>query len=84
MTGPELRDARATLAKMWNLEQPVSMADMGRLLRLKGRDPGATIRDWERRDGPTGPAAVAVHLMLAGALPPDFHKIYNADDEWQN
>jgi hypothetical protein len=48
------------------------MAEMGRALRLGGRDPGESIRDYER--GTTrisGPMSVAVELMLSGALPPD-------------
>lgn len=72
MTGPELRDARATLGHMWGLSRPLQMSEMGRALRLGGRDPGASIRDYER--GTTrvsGPMSVAVRMMLAGALPPD-------------
>lgn len=72
MTGPELYAARSTLGHMWGLGRPLRMAEMGRALRLSGRDPGASIRDYER--GTTrisGPMAVAVQMMLAGALPPD-------------
>lgn len=57
---------------MWNVGRPVSMAEMGRALRLGGRDPGESIRDYER--GTTkisGPMSVAVEMMLAGSLPPD-------------
>jgi hypothetical protein len=72
MTGPDLYAARFTLGHMWGLGRPLRMAEMGRALRLSGRDPGASIRDYER--GTTrisGPMAVAVQMMLAGALPPD-------------
>lgn len=72
MTPDELRDARARLGSMWGLGRPLRMAEMGRALRLSGRDPGASIRDYER--GTTkisGPVSVAVEMMLAGALPPD-------------
>ena len=69
MTGDELREARARLGQMWGLGRPLGMAELGRALRLQGRDVGATIRDWERRDGPTGPAAVAIEAMLAGYRP---------------
>lgn len=71
MTGEQLREARAILGRMWGLPGPVPMAEMGRILRLQGRDPGATIRDWERGNGPTGPASVAIEMMLAGAKPPE-------------
>jgi hypothetical protein len=46
------------------------MSEMGRALRLQGRDVGTTVRDWERGDGPTGPASVAIEAMLAGYRPP--------------
>ena len=72
MTGDELRDARATLGHMWGLGRPLRMAEMGRALRLGGRDPGASIRDYERgKTGISGPMSVAVDMMLKGALPPD-------------
>ena len=71
MTPDQLRDARARLGLMWGLGRPLHMSEMGRALRLSGRDPGASIRDYER--GTTrisGPVSVAVEMMLAGALPP--------------
>ncbi|MEW5422631.1 hypothetical protein [Amorphus sp. 3PC139-8] len=71
MTGDELRDARRRLGEMWGLGRPLRMSEMGRALRLQGRDPGATVRDWERKDAISGPVSVAVDLMLAGTMPPD-------------
>ena len=71
MTPDQLRDARSRLGLMWGLGRPLHMSEMGRALRLSGRDPGASIRDYER--GTTrisGPVSVAVEMMLAGALPP--------------
>ena len=72
MTGAELNEARGRLGVLWSLGRPVSMAEMGRCLRLGGRDPGESIRDYER--GTTrisGPVSVAVEMMLSGILPPD-------------
>jgi hypothetical protein len=72
MTGEELRAARRTLGEIWGLGRPLHAAELGRLLGLRGRDPGQSILDWEER-GPSGPAAVAVELMLAtGAKPSTF------------
>ncbi len=71
MDGDELREARRTLGEMWGLGRPLFLAEIARALRLKGRDPGNTIAQWERQDGPTGPASVALEMMLAGARPPD-------------
>jgi hypothetical protein len=56
---------------MWGLDRPLHAAELARALRLAGRDPGLTILRWER--GVTtvsGPASVAIDMMLAGAKPP--------------
>jgi hypothetical protein len=71
MTGKQLLAARVKLGKMAGLDRQLHKSELGRALRLLGRDPGASINDWERGDGPTGPASVAVEMMLAGASPPD-------------
>lgn len=69
MTPDELRDARATLGIMWGkpLGRPLTMSEMGHALHLRGRDPGASVRDLERGHTQiSGPIAVAVRAMLAG------------------
>lgn len=71
MNADELRASRERLGIMWGLGRPLHMSELARALRLTGRDPGQTIRGWERGDGPTGPASVAIEMMLAGARPPD-------------
>jgi hypothetical protein len=68
----ELYAARRTLGEMWGLGRPLRASEMGRVLRLGGRDPGASIRDYERgKTKISGPLSVAVEMMLAGAKPPD-------------
>lgn len=70
MTGDELRAARGALGELWGLGRPLRMAEMGRALRLGGRDPGESIKAYE--DGKTsisGPITVAVEMMLDGARP---------------
>ena len=70
MTPKQMRDARAILGQMWGLNRPLHMAEMGRALRLQGRDPGASVRDWERGATPiSGPVSVAIEAMLAGYRP---------------
>lgn len=72
MTGPDLHAARATLGELWGKGRPLHMSELGRALRLGGRDPGASIRDYERgATSISGPISVAVEMMLRGALPPD-------------
>jgi len=72
LTPDELRDARATLGEMWGLGRPLHASEMGRAVRLGGRDPGESIRDYERgKTAISGPLSVAVEMMLAGMLPPD-------------
>ncbi len=72
MNPEDLTKARAILGKMWGFKRDVSCAELGRALRLKGKNPGESIRDYER--GTTkisGPVSVAVDMMLAGMIPPD-------------
>lgn len=72
MTPDEMRDARGTLGELWGLSRPLKMSEMGRALGLGGRDPGESIRDYERgRTTISGPVRNLVRLYLAGALPPD-------------
>ena len=70
MNGDELRQARATLGELWGLGRALKMSEMGRALRLGGRDPGESIRDYERgKTSIGGPISVAVEMMLDGAMP---------------
>lgn len=70
MTPAQLRDARAVLGQIWGLGRPLRMSELGRALRLQGRDPGASVRDWERGHTPiSGPVSIAVEAMLSGFRP---------------
>jgi hypothetical protein len=70
MTGRDIRRARATLGKLWGLDRPLHAAELGRALRLQGRDPGRSILDWECGKTPiTGPVSIAIEAMLAGYEP---------------
>lgn len=72
MTGPEMRDARAELGELWGFGRPLHMSEMGRAVGLGGKDPGQSIRDYER--GATrisGPLSMLIRLYLKGILPPD-------------
>lgn len=72
MTPKQMRDARGKLGKLWGLDRPLHMSEMGRALRLQGRDPGASVRDWERgHTAISGPVSIAVEAMLAGFRPKD-------------
>jgi hypothetical protein len=69
MTGAQVPKARATLGQL-GLGRPLYAAELGRLLRLSGRDPGQTVLRWESgQRGIGGPIALLIELMLAGALP---------------
>lgn len=72
MTPAEFYAARATLGQLWGLGRPLKMSEMGRALGLGGRDPGESIRDYERgKTTISGPVARLVRVYLNGALPPD-------------
>lgn len=72
----DLKSAMSTLGLMWGLDRPLHNAEMGRALRLTGRDVGATVQTWllsldKGGRAVTGPVQVAIAMMLAGATPPD-------------
>lgn len=72
MTGDEMQAARVKLGELWGLDRQVLSAELGRVLGLGGRDPGESIRDYERgKTRISGPVALAIDLMLAGARPAD-------------
>ena len=75
MTGAQIRKARATLGRMWGLDRPLRAAELGRILRLHGRDPGASVLAWENGTPISGPVSVAVEMMLRGAEPPTLEMI---------
>lgn len=71
MTPKELEQARDALGQMWRLGGPLKAADLGRLLEIERRDPGATVRAWETgktQDVP-GPVSAYVKALLAGYVP---------------
>lgn len=70
MNGNDLKAARETLGLRW-AGRRLASAELGRALRLQGKRPGDTVIEWERGSGPSGPASVAIEMMLAGAAPPD-------------
>lgn len=64
--------ARATLGELWGKGRPLHASEMGRACRLGGRDPGASIRDYERgKTTISGPLSALIELYLKGVLPPD-------------
>lgn len=76
MSAADVASAMAKLGAMWGLDRPLHNAELGRALRLTGRDVGATVQEWLRpidKGGRnvTGPVQVAIEMMLAGAMPPD-------------
>ena len=82
MTPADLYAARATLGLMWGLGRPLKASEMGRVLRLGGRDPGESVRDYERgKTRISGPVSLAVELMLAGAVPPGWADLGPGSDD---
>jgi hypothetical protein len=72
MTPDQLHAARRALGEQWGKGRPLKASELGKALRLGGRDPGESIRDYERgKTKISGPMSVAVELFLRGVLPPD-------------
>jgi len=77
MTPDELRDVRTTLSKRWGLDSPLSLAEMAACLKLRGKFPGASMRDYERgKTAITGPLEVAVLGLLAMDEPPEWAELF--------
>jgi hypothetical protein len=80
MTGEELNDARRLIGNYFG--EQISFADMARIVGLadpsdNGKD---TIRKWEDGDGPSGPVATLVNLIVAGldqSAPPDVRAFFD-------
>lgn len=72
MTPAELKTARDKLGGLWGKGRPLHLSEMGRALGLGGRDPGESVRHYERGETRiSGPIANLVRLYLSGVLPPD-------------
>lgn len=72
MNGSDLYAARASLGDLWGFKRPLHASELGRALRLSGRDPGASVRDYERgHTNISGPISALVEMYLAGFPPPD-------------
>jgi len=83
MTGEELKTARHLIGDY--LGERISLADMALLIGLadptgNGKD---TVRNWEDGDGPSGPVALLVGLIVEGLEvgPPAGHD-YAAIFQW--
>lgn len=64
MTADEIRAVRKTLG--------LSVADMGRALRLKGANAGRSVRDWEAgRRQPSGPVSLLYEAFRDGRIRPE-------------
>ena len=74
-SGPvDIRAARGALGEMWGLGRPLALAEMGRVLGFKSRDPGRQVKEMEDGRELSGPVVLAVGLMLDGARPSDLDR----------
>ena len=73
MTPDAIRQARATLAEMWGLPNPVPAATLGRIIGLTTKNPGQRVLDWERGEPISGPAQFAIKALLDGYKPKTFY-----------
>lgn len=70
MTGAELIQARHQLGHDWGLGRSLTGFEMASLLGLKGKDPAASIHDYERgKNQISGPVATLVGVLLDGDAP---------------
>jgi hypothetical protein len=66
-----IRYARGRLGTIWGLDRPLHYSELAEVLRLAGRNPGDTVRSYERgHRQASGPVLLAIDMMIAGARPP--------------
>lgn len=80
MKGSDVHGARRTLGRLWGFGRDLMPAELGRAIRLAPTRSGQQVRRWEARgdEAIPGPAAAAIEMMLAGALPPDGLEVVRA------
>lgn len=67
MTPADLKAARKKLGQLYGLDRAVLSDEMGRLLRLSGKDPGQAVHDYERgKTTISGPISLCIDLLLEG------------------
>ncbi len=72
MKPEDLTRARYELGEAWGLGRPLQLAELARALRVGGKSPRATVRDYERgKTAISGPVSAIVDMLLDGAIPAD-------------
>lgn len=70
MTPEELIAARRELGHLWGFNRGLTQGEMGRAMRLRGKDPAESIRAMEEgKDRISGPMSLAIEAMLSGWRP---------------
>jgi hypothetical protein len=70
MTGAQVYRARRAIGLEMGLGRALMLVELGELLRLSGRDVGASVREWEQNHTPVqGPTSVAIEALLDGWRP---------------
>ena len=71
MTPTKLEAALGRLGSIWELGRPATQLELAKALRIEGVHPGRTVYRWLTAEyAIPGPVAVAVELMLSGAVTP--------------
>jgi hypothetical protein len=64
VTPNDIRSARAELGNLWGLDRHLTMAELGRVLRMRGDSAADMIYGYEMgKREPTGPVTLAIELM---------------------
>lgn len=66
----DVKEARERIGLLMGLGRPLSYRETARMLRMAPASGGDTVRKWEAEGTITGPASVALEMVLAGATPP--------------
>lgn len=71
----DVRQARKKIGKSMGLGRPLSCSEVARMLRMAPTSGGMTVKKWQDEGTITGPASVALEMILGGAIPPTIDEI---------
>ena len=73
------------LGLSYGLDRPLHRIELGKLLHLKGRNPGNTVSIWESgKQTITGPPLIALQAMLDGWRPHHWRTVIREERKQEN
>lgn len=72
----DVKEARERIGTLMGLGRPISYRETARMLRMAPASGSHTVRKWEADGSITGPASVALEVIMGGAIPPTVDEMF--------